>query len=197
MSTTTATIKAKGCNATGITEELAKRCHDRLGRKVLAVVELQADSRTENSAGDESVTLRILTVEPAPNAQTEDHLRELARSFHYERQLAEGAAPTLPLGGAEPDVESVLAAGAKHRPHPYLASTLSTDDNAICDVCGQHEGATVHADMSALATVDDELDDQLDNEDQDEDEAAAAIDAAYDEPDNDEPTSSGVFDPFA
>jgi hypothetical protein len=199
---TTATIKGKGCNATGITEDLAKLCHDRLGRKVLAVVELQADSRTENTNGDESVTLKILTVEPAPNAQTEDHLRELARSFYYERQLAEGQAPTLNLDGSpEPDVETVLAAGAKHRPHPYLSSTLSVDDNAICDVCGQHEGAAVHGDMSQLDTADEQPDDA--DQDEAEDEVAADIDEAYDQPDDEdqnedpEPVGSGIFDPFA
>lgn len=183
---TTATIKSKGCNATGITEDIAKRCHDQLGRKVLAVVELQADSRTENTNGDESVSLKILTIEPSPNAQTDDHLRELARSFYYERQLAEGQAPSLPLAGeaSEPDVETVLAAGAKHRPHPYLSSNLSVEDDAICDVCGQLEDAPAHRDQSALgdpfATPQDA------DSDLDEDEVADEIDQAYDQPDEDE-----------
>lgn len=182
--TTTAKITAKGTSNTGITEDLAKRCHDQLGRKVLAVVELVAETRSENRKGDEQVSLSILTVEPAPDGMTENHLRELARSFYYERQLAEGQAPTLEFGdNPEPDLASVLAAGAKHQPHPYLASMLSTDDNAVCDVCGLLEGAAVHADRSKLAdpfasaTVadsdtkdedDDQHDDQDDSDDQDE-----------------------------
>lgn len=174
--TTTARITAKGTSNTGITEDLAKRCHDQLGRKVLAVVELVAETRSENRKGDEQVSLSILTVEPAPDGMTENHLRELARSFYYERQLAEGQAPTLEFGDSpEPDLASVLAAGAKHQPHPYLASMLSTDDNAVCDVCGLLEGAAVHADRSKLADpfaaapADDE-EDEGDDEGDDQDE---------------------------
>lgn len=171
--TTTAKIASKGTSNTGITEELAKRCHDQLGKKVLAVVELVSEDRGEKRNGDERVTFSILTVEPAPNGMTENHLRELARSFYYERQLAEGQAPTLEYGDSpEPDLASVLAAGAKHQPHPYLASMLSTDDNAVCDVCGLLEGAAVHADRSGLddpfATAD--TVDDLEDEDEDQDE---------------------------
>lgn len=187
--TTTATIKAKGCSSTGITEELAKRCHDQLGRKVLAVVELQASSRTENRDGDEKVSLEILTIEPAPDSTTESHLRELARSFYYERQLAEGQAPTLEYGDSpEPDLEAVLAAGEKHRPHPYIASTLAVDDNAVCDVCGHIESAAVHADRTALDdpfTVTDQYDDDPDDEaDDQDDDAGADDDLGYDDEDH-------------
>lgn len=146
--TTTAKITSKGTSGTGITEDLAKRCHDRLGHKVLAVVELVAETRSEKRNGDESVTLSILTVEPAPNSDTEDHLRDLARSFYYERALEEHG-PTLD-GGDEPSVDQVLAAGAKHQPHPYIASTLAVEDDAVCDVCGQIEAAAVHADRTGL-----------------------------------------------
>lgn len=174
MTTTTAKIAAKGTNNTGFTEELAKRCHDQLGRKVLAVVELVAESRSERRDGDESVTMSILTLEPAPNGMTEDHLRELARSFHYERQLAQGEAPTLPLAGesTEPDLATVLRAGARHEPHPYISSSLAVEDNPVCDSCGQHEGAAVHADRSNLKdpfAAADAIDEDQDEDDQDED----------------------------
>ena len=153
--TTTAKIASKGTSNTGITEDLAKRCHDQLGRKVLAVVELVAEARAEKRNGDESVSLSILTIEPAPNSTTEEHLRNLARSFHYERQLAAGEAPTLDYenGSTEPNVADVLAAGARHEPHPYISSSLAIDDSElgpVCDICGQHEGAAVHADRTAL-----------------------------------------------
>ena len=172
--TTTAKIAPKGTTGTGITEDLAKRCHDQLGRKVLAVVELVAESRSENRNGDESVGLSILTIEPAPNGMTENHLRELARSFYYERQLELGEAPTLEYGDSpEPDLKSVLAAGARHEPHPYLSSTLSVDDNAVCDVCGQHEGAAVHVDRTGLDdpfSIADNQDEDEDNEDRDDED---------------------------
>jgi hypothetical protein len=189
--TTTAKITAKGTSGTGITEDLAKRCHDQLGRKILAVVELVAETRSEKRNGDESVSLSILTVEPAPNTMTEDHLRELARSFYYERQLAESG-PTLD-GPDEPSVDDVLAAGAKHQPHPYLASTLSVDDNAVCDVCGQHEGASVHADRAAFvdpfAVTEDDVDYGDDKEADDEggDELVSDHEIAY--PKDDDPYS--------
>lgn len=178
--TTTAKIASKGTSNTGITEELAKRCHDQLGKKVLAVVELVSEDRGEKRNGDERVTFSILTIEPAPNGMTENHLRELARSFYYERQLADGQAPTLEFGdNPEPDLTAVLAAGAKHQPHPYIASMLSTDDNALCDVCGLIEGVPVHADRTGLDdpftlhAVDDEPEDDED-EDDDQDEPDTA-----------------------
>ncbi|UUW88444.1 hypothetical protein [Pimelobacter simplex] len=154
--TTTAKIAAKGTSNTGITEELAKRCHDTLGHKILAVVELISESRSEKRGGDEAVSLSILTIEPAPDSMTEDHLRNLARSFNYERRLADGEAPTLNYDNGqsvEPDLAAVVEAGARHEPHPYLSSTLSIDDSEhgpVCDRCGQIEGAAVHADRSAL-----------------------------------------------
>ena len=169
--TTTAKIAAKGTNGTGITEDLAKRCHDQLGRKILAVVELVAESRSEKRSGDESVTLSILTLEPAPNAATEDHLRELARSFHYERRLAEGGDQTLPGTGddIEPDLATVLEQGRRHEPHPFLPVNAA-DDDGICDVCGEVQGRPQHADRTQLtdpfaAAVDDQGDDLEDDED--------------------------------
>lgn len=146
---TTAKIAAKGTKSTGITEDIAKRLHDSLGKTVVAIVEITSEARTEKKSGDEEVKLALGMIEVAPNGMTEDHLRELARSFHYERQLADGQ-PTLDGDDIEPKVSDVLAAGQQYRPHPYLASTLSTDDNAVCDVCGQHEGATVHAERKGL-----------------------------------------------
>ncbi|WP_085894219.1 hypothetical protein [Nocardioides sp. PD653] len=169
--TTTAKIAAKGCQSTGITEDLAETLHNNLGRKVLAVVELVSEARSEKRSGDESVVLSILTVEPAPNADTENHLRELARSFHYERQLADGQLTIQTGDDIEPKVNDVLAAGAKHRPHPYLASTLSTDDTEhgpVCDVCGLLETAAVHQQDRDRDDADEPLPDPDDEADVDE-----------------------------
>ncbi|MEV5001973.1 hypothetical protein [Nocardioides sp. LML1-1-1.1] len=184
--TTTAKIAAKGTNNTGFTEDLAKRCHDSLGKKVLAVVELVAESRSDSRSGDGGVTLSILTLEPAPDTMTEKHLRELARSFHYERQLANGEQPTLPLAGesTEPNLVNVLRAGAQHEPHPFISAGLAVNDNPVCDVCGKHEGAAVHADRTALkdpfAAAEPDEDEQHDEGDDEDHEAGD------DEPDEDD-----------
>lgn len=192
MSDTYAKIQSKGLDATGVTEAVATELFNKVGSHMMAVVDLQVvDKAGPNLKGKRSVVLVIDSIEPAPNEQVAEHLRELTRSFYYERQLANGQAPTLPLAGesSEPDLEAVVNAGQRHRPHPYLASTLSTDDNAVCDVCGQHEGAAVHADRSGLKDPfavdddtetgdeesddheDDEVDDQDDESDEDDSES--------------------------
>lgn len=107
--TTAAKIAAKGCSATGITEELAIKLHDQLGKKVMAVVELEAAARTEDSDGNQKVQLRILSVEPATEKIAEDHLREFQRALYYNRQL-DDAQPTLG-DGPEPTVKDVLGRG--------------------------------------------------------------------------------------
>lgn len=154
--TTTAQIAAKGCKSTGITEEMAESLHNQLGKTLVAVVELRAEGRTEKLNGDEKVSLSILTIEPAPNRDTEDHLRELARAFHYERKLAESG-PTLPGtedDGPAPKVVDVLAAGKSHEPHQYLDTV-----DAVCDACDQPAGAAIH---SVPADQDEEADDTTD-----------------------------------
>lgn len=146
--TTTAKIAAKGCNNTGITEDLAASLHNQLGRKVLAVVELVAETRSEKRNGDESVVLSILNIEPAPEGLAEDHLRDLQRSFYYERQLADGQMQISPDGdGIEPKVSDVINANPGLRPHPYVTSQLAIDDSdagPVCDVCGKIEAEAIH-----------------------------------------------------
>ncbi len=183
--TTTAQIAAKGCQNTGITEEIAKRLHDQLGKTVVAIVELTADSRTENRDGDEKVKLNIGIIEVAPEGAAAEHLREMARLFHYERQLADGQ-PTLDGDdGPEPTVAQVLEHGAKFGPHPFLPVDAA-DDDGICDVCGQLQGAAAHAEHStipdpfAIPDPDHDAEDQADSdpEDTDTDEDAYEPDGA-------------------
>lgn len=199
--TTTATIKAKGCKNTGITEDIAAVLHDNLGKTIVAVVELTADARSENRDGEEKVQLSIGMIEIAPDGIAAEHVRELMRSFHYERRLTEDG-PTLQgeSDGPEPKVADVLAAGAHFRPHPYLASGLAVDDNAICDICGQREPAAVHSTQELLP--DDEPDtDELDDDPQDEDDDTDLDED--DHPDDDEaeddevdPTHLHLASPF-
>lgn len=129
MTDTVAKIAAKGCNATGITEELATRLHDQLGKKLMAVVELEAAARTEKSDGNQAVQLRILSVEPATDQLAEDHLREFARALYYNRAVDE-AQPTLD-DGPEPTVKEVLGRGK---------SLLDHDDDG--QVVGLWDGNT-------------------------------------------------------
>jgi hypothetical protein len=105
---TTAAIAAKGCQSTGITEDLAVRLHDQLGKKIMAVVELEAAARTENTDGKQKVALRILSVEPAVDQIGEDHLRDFQRALFMNRRTDE-MQPTLDGDEPEPTVKDVLA----------------------------------------------------------------------------------------
>lgn len=169
--TTTAKIAAKGTSGTGITEDLAEKLHNQLGKKVLAVVELVAEARSEKRNGDESVSLSILTIEPAPNTDTEDHLRNLARAFHYERGIADGQLSIDTQSDLEPDVADVLAAGRAREPHEYIPAG-GPDDPEECDLCGAVRNVSLHhsADELDLNTDDDGEDDE-DQDDQDQLEA--------------------------
>lgn len=175
MTDTTAKVLAKGCENTGLTEEIASDLFRKVGSHFMAIVELEVVyPHGPNTDGKRRIDLRLKQVEPAMDDNLSEHLRELTRTLHYNRQVATHG-PTLD-GADEPSVDDVLAAGAKHRPHPYLASTLSLDDDAICDVCGQHEGAPVHADREQLAdpfaVTEDDLDYGDDPEPDDSDDAS-------------------------
>jgi hypothetical protein len=152
--TTTAKIAAKGTKGTGITEDLAATLHDNLGKTIVAVVEITAETRSENRKGDETVGLSIGTIEVAPDGMAADHVRELARSFHYERRLAEDG-PTLPTPGddIEPKVADVLAAGKALAPHTFEADPVEPN---TCNVCGADDDAPLHGVLDDPFTEPDE-----------------------------------------
>lgn len=146
--TTTANIAGHSCkNDSALTDRHAQDLHDNLGRSILAIVELTSSSRTEDANGNQKVKLELTNLEIVPTGLAEDHVRELQRLFHYERQR-DTDGPTLDYDdGPAPTVASVLEHGQRFRPHPYLASTLSTDDTEhgpTCDICGQIETAAAH-----------------------------------------------------
>lgn len=147
----TGTLNAKKLGGTGITENILRRHHHDEGGTLVIVAAVSVASIKKNTKdGTGSVSYVIDDLEVAPTtAGAADYCRDLIKSFHYERKLTEDG-PDLELGGPAPKVADVLAAGAKHQPHPYLASTLSVDDDAVCDVCGQQEPAAVHADRDQL-----------------------------------------------
>jgi len=144
----TAAIKSKGLDATGVTEQVARALYSRLGGRIMAIVELRVDARTDGTDGTHKVQLGITQVEPALDGHLSDHLRELTRTLYYNRQVASGDQPTLETeDGSEPTVDAVMAAGAQHRPHPYITSQLAIDNGdagPICDVCGQLETDARH-----------------------------------------------------
>lgn len=180
---TTAKIAGKGTKDTGLTEELAKRFHDQLGRKGIAIVEFCSETRTEKRNGDENVGLSILTFEPATSDLAEDHLRELARGFYYERGIADGQ---LALEESlEPKVSDILAAGKPFTPHPFLPVDASQED-PICDVCGVVKDATRLHDEKPWAdpfTVPDDepedLDDELEEPDDEDDKKVDPYDFVH------------------
>jgi hypothetical protein len=107
---TTAKIAAKGCNGTGITDDIAEKL--RLGQTLVVVAELVVEAHHEKRNGDEAVVLNILTVEPATKDFVEDYLRNMQRALHYERKLIEDG-PQLQVPGDhdEPSVDDVMAQG--------------------------------------------------------------------------------------
>lgn len=113
--TDSAKIRAKGLNATGVTEDIITKLADAEGGHMVAVVELKVDEVHKKVDGDRRVDLVITQCEPAPDQQTIDHLRNLQRSFYYERKLhSEDEQLTIETrDDLEPTVEQVLAAG-KH-----------------------------------------------------------------------------------
>lgn len=146
MTDTTAKIKAKGCSATGITEELAIKLHDQLDKKLIAIVELKSSSRTEKADGKQIVDLEILTVEPATDTLAEDHLREFARALYYNRAV-DDAQPTLDGNdGPEPTVKDVLGRGqslldhdADGEPRLWDGTTDDGDQGNDVDADQPHE----------------------------------------------------------
>lgn len=190
MTDTHAHIASKGCDATGITEDIAAELFQQVGRSIMAIVEIQvADKSGPNLKGKRKVHMVLEQIEPAMDPSLDEHLRELTRTLFYNRKVDEGQ-PTLDGDDVEPKVADVLAAGARYRPHPYMTSQLAIDDSEagpVCDVCGRIEDAAVHQaeqsdddpDEPDEEEPDDEPDDERDTEDEDE-----------------EQPNSGISDPF-
>lgn len=165
-----AKIRAKGLDATGVTETIASDMYARKGGYWMGIVEMQVDETHDKADGKRKVDLVLTQVEPCTDSTLEDHLRELTRTLAYNRKVADDdGQPTLDGGDdIEPKVADVLKAGARFEPHPYLSAQLSTDDEPVCDVCGQTEDAVVHH-MPARDpfAVDDHLDVTTDPDDED------------------------------
>lgn len=183
MTDTTAGIAAKGLDGTGFTEDLSAELFNKVGSHMMAIVDLQVVDRSgPNVKGKRKVHLIIDGIEPATDDNLAEHLRELRRVCHYNRKLDGHTGTT--TQGDERTVDDVLAAGAGHRPHPFLPVDAA-DDNGICDVCGLIQAAGVHSTQDILEEPDDESDVEPEDGDQDQ------------EPDDEEVEASTVPNPFA
>lgn len=167
MTEVTGKIASKGCQATGITEDMLDTAYDQLVggnngvKKTLAIVELVPDTYGGKTGGKRSVGFSILTLEPSPTPLTDDHLQNLMRSFHYERQLADGQLRIETEDDLEPNVADVLKAGAYLKPHTFDRDPDEKED-VVC-LCGELEDNSLHdtdriPDPFALPQVDEQLD---------------------------------------
>lgn len=123
MTDYTASIRRKGLDSTGVTEEVARKLYGNRGGYVMAIVELKVEQTHDDAEGNHGVDLTIQQCEPAMDAKLEEHLRDLTRAQHNQRKLHdETHQPT--LGSAdeiEPTVADVMRDGR------HLASVDDTD----------------------------------------------------------------------
>lgn len=143
----TAKIRSKGLDATGVTEDLARKMYDNLGGHYLAIVELHVDDRHESADGKRKVDLVLSQVEPSTDHALDDHLRELTRALHYNRKLhSEDEDPHLEgFEDIEPKVADVLAHGKAalintgHDGEPRLFSDNGDDQTDDTDGDGDED----------------------------------------------------------
>lgn len=117
MSDTTAKIRAKGLQSTGVTEDLARRMYAN-GGHYLAIVDLKVARTIENlDEGTDAVELVIDAIEPVVDGKLDgtlvDHVRNIQAALYRNRKLHEEG-EELPLGdqdGPTPSVKDVLAQG--------------------------------------------------------------------------------------
>lgn len=148
----TGQINAKKLGGTGITEAMIARHHHAEAGQVVIVASVSVAATGKNvKEGTGSVHYIIDDLEVAPTtAGAADHVRDLIRSFEYERRLETEGKTLFDDRSDEPTVDGVVAAGAKNRLHPFLPAN-SADDNGICDVCGFLEGAPIHDEKPKFA----------------------------------------------
>lgn len=139
----TGNIRAKGLTNTGVTEAMLGKHHRAKGGRLMIVASIHVASTSDNvDEGTGSVAYVIDDLEVAPDI-AEEHLRELVKSFHYERKLDEDGPALLGDDGLTPKIDQAVQAGHQHAPHPFLP-TDAADDTAGCEVCGLGETAAPH-----------------------------------------------------
>jgi len=155
----TGKIRSKGLSGTGVTEQIIGKHHRNHGGNLMIVASLRAVTTHDDlEGGGGGVDYVIDDIEVAPDMtlanglNPAEYVRELVRSFHYERSL-EDQGDLLDDQRIEPKVDDVLARGDAHKPHPFLP-TDAANENGTCEVCGLGEPATPHAAYALGATAD-------------------------------------------
>lgn len=176
---------------TGVDEGLARQMCSHKGKTYMAVVEVVVDTIHDKLSGQLVADLSITQFWPATETELHDHLRELTLVLHQNKALAStDDDPIDGIDGPAPRVKDVLAAGERHLPHEFISGSLSTDDNPVCDICGQLADTDLHQ------TQEEDLDDDQPDDDELDDDAAELTDD--DEPrENDQPEPTTIPDPFA
>ena len=141
MTDTTAKVRAKGLDATGVTEEIAEKMYAHKGKHYMAIVEVMVDERHDKAGGKKRVDLVIEQFEPAIDTDLADHLRELTRTLYANRAQADGQAAI--DDSLTPDLKDAVAAGRQHAPHPFLP-TDAADEFGSCEICGLADTAAPH-----------------------------------------------------
>lgn len=164
MTDTTAKIRAKGLDSTGVTEELARRMHANIGGHYLAIIDLRVARQLNDDDGGHGVELVIDQIEPVVDGKLDgaivDHVRDIQAALYRNRKLLDEG-EQLPLdddGGPTPAVKDILAQGLglfddepdddedgpdpddpTFEPHPF-----ADGPDALCVACRQPAGANVH-----------------------------------------------------
>lgn len=160
MTDTTAKIRAKGCDSTGLTEDLALKLHGKVGTRIMAIVELKVDDAHNTDNRPQHVDLTIEQIEPAMEDFFDEHLRELTRTTAQNRGLKsdEDQLQIETQGDLARPLEDVVADGKAHLvddqddaddeadpddpaydPHPFDGR-----EGYACAVCEQPGDAAVH-----------------------------------------------------
>ncbi len=120
MSATTAKLAArKLTEECGITDDRARAMFDRLGSTHMAIVELRATERTEDTGDAQTVKLQLIHLELA-DADTADHLRDLARALYVGRTPIQLDIDS--IDDVEPDADEIIRRGRN------TLTALQTDD---------------------------------------------------------------------
>lgn len=147
MTDTTAKVRAKGLDSTGVTEDIANAMYAHKGKHYMAVVEVVVDERHEKAEGKKRVDLVIEQFEPALDDNLSEHLRELTRGLYAARAQADGQQAI--DDSLTPDIDAAVKAGALHELHPFLPTDAAAD-NPTCEVCGRGETDSIHVSRDAF-----------------------------------------------
>jgi hypothetical protein len=155
--TYTASVRRKGLEHTGVTEDVAKSMYHSLEKRTLFIGEVEHKRQSNDADTGRNVELVITTFEPSQDPALDDHLRQLLRTLHQNRVLhSEDQALDIEVNGdLEPSVDAVIAAQRAHeatQPHIFDPA----EDGDACTICGEDLEHQLHD----LDHVDDEPADQ-------------------------------------